>query len=76
MKLSKMEFFRAGIMLGLEDVKGPTNSFPDLHVCLSPCQGKTVHRSTAGTYGRDTWKLGTTVNVLSITQISHHSSHK
>lgn len=34
MKLSKMEFFRAGILLGLEDVKGPTKRLPR-STCLS-----------------------------------------
>lgn len=31
-----------GILLGLEDVKGLTNSFPNQHVHLFPCQGESV----------------------------------
>lgn len=64
MKILNTEFFRAGIFLGLEDVKGPTESFSRQHFCILACQSKTVYGSIASTYRRDTWKLGTTVNIF------------
>lgn len=64
MKILNIKFFRAGIFLGLEDVKGPTESFSRQHFCILACQSKTVYGSIASTYRRDTWKLGTTVNVF------------
>lgn len=48
----------------MEDVKGPKDSFSRQHFCILACQSKTVYGSIASTYRRDTWNLGTTVNIF------------